>query len=69
MSQVLREMRDYAGAQKALSRLIGQSPNFVYWLEWGRVELIRYYWVLLLVAVAVFLNGRYRKARRKSNGS
>lgn len=69
LSQVLREMRDYAGARKALSRLIAQSPNFVYWLEWGRVELIRYYWVLLLVAVAVFLNGRYQKARRKSNGS
>ena len=68
LSQVLRESRDYAGAQQALSRLISQSPNFVYWLEWGRIGLIRYYWVLLLVAVAFFLNGRYRKTRRQTNG-
>jgi hypothetical protein len=65
----LREIRDYAGAQKALSSLIAQSPNFVYWLEWGRVELIRYYWVLLLVAAGIFLHGRYRTLKRGSNGS
>lgn len=68
LSQVLREARDYAGAQEALSRLMGRSPNFVYWLEWGRVGLIRFYWVLLLIAAAFFVNGRWRKARKEANG-
>jgi len=31
----MRESRDYAGAQSALSELISRSPNFVYWLEWA----------------------------------
>jgi Tfp pilus assembly protein PilF len=68
LSQVLREARDYAGAQKALSRLMSRSPNFVYWLEWGRVGLIRYYWVLLLIAAAFFVKGRLRKARKEAIG-
>ena len=68
MSQVLREVRDYAGAQKALSGLMGQSPNFVYWLEWGELQLVRYYWALLLIAGALFLQAQYKKARRKSHG-
>ncbi|MGH7826518.1 MAG: tetratricopeptide repeat protein [Candidatus Binatia bacterium] len=68
LSQALREARDYPGAQQALSRLISRSPNFVYWLEWGRIGLIRYYWVLLLVAVALFVKGRLRKARKQPNG-
>ena len=42
---------EYAGAQRALSELISRSPNFVYWLEWGRIVMIRYWWVLLLVAI------------------
>ncbi|MCZ6622781.1 MAG: tetratricopeptide repeat protein [Deltaproteobacteria bacterium] len=69
LSRVLRELRDYAGAQEALSRLIVQSPNFVYWLEWGQLQLVRYYWVLLLVAAALFLRARYRKVGGKSYGS
>ncbi len=69
LSQLLREERDYAGAQKALSSLIAQSPNFVYWLEWVRVGLVRYYWVLLLIAALLFLQGRYRKAVGRSHGS
>ncbi len=69
LSQVLREARDYAGAQKALRSLMVQSPNFVYWLEWGQLQLVRYYWVLLLVAGAFFLHARYKKVRRKSHGS
>jgi Flp pilus assembly protein TadD len=68
LSQVLREARDYAGAQKALSQLISRSPNFVYWLEWGRVGLIRYYWVGLLIALAIFLKGRFLRARKQGNG-
>ncbi len=69
LSQVLREARDYTGAQKALKSLIIQSPNFVYWLEWGQLQLVRYYWVLLLAGGAFFLHSRYRKVRRKSHGS
>lgn len=69
LSRVLREARDYAGAQVLLRRLIGQSPNFVYWLEWGQLQLVRYYWVLLLVAAAYFMRAQYRKVRRKSYGS
>jgi Tfp pilus assembly protein PilF len=68
LSQALREARDYGGAQQALNQLISRSPNFVYWLEWGRIGLIRYYWVLLLVAIALFANTRFRKARKETNG-
>jgi Tfp pilus assembly protein PilF len=68
VSQALREARDYPGAQRALGQLIARSPNFVYWLEWGRIGLIRFYWVLLLLAIALFLNGRFQKARKGSNG-
>ena len=63
LSQALREEKDYAGAQKALSQLIARSPNFVYWLEWGRIGLIRYWWVLLLIAIIFFVRGRFQKAR------
>src|SRR5262245_23280646 len=63
LSQALREAKDYAGAQKALSQLIARSPNFVYWLEWGRIGLIRYWWVLLLIAIIFFVKGRFQKAR------
>lgn len=69
LSQVLREERDYAGAQRALKSLIAQSPNFVYWLEWARVWCVRYYWVLLLIAALLFLQGRFRKAVKNSDGS
>ena len=68
LSQALREARDYAGAQKVLSQLIARSPNFVYWLEWGRIGLIRYWWVLLLTAIMLFLKGRFKKARSQCNG-
>jgi protein O-GlcNAc transferase len=66
LSQSLREERDYAGAQKTLSQLISRSPNFVYWLEWGRIGLIRYWWVWLLTAIAVFLKGRFQKVRSEN---
>ena len=68
LSQALREERDYAGAQKALGRLISRSPNFVYWLEWGRIGLIRFYWVLLLIAIAFFVKGRFMKVRQEVHG-
>lgn len=68
LSRVLRQQRDYAGAQKALKSLIARSPNFLYWLEWGQILLVRYYWVGILIAVALLLRSRYRKARRKPNG-
>jgi Tfp pilus assembly protein PilF len=68
LAQALREARDYAGAQQALSRLVSRSPNLVYWLEWGRVGLIRYYWVFLLIALALFFQGRLTKARQATNG-
>jgi protein O-GlcNAc transferase len=68
LSQALREARDYAGAQQALKRLISRSPNFVYWLEWGRIGLIRYWWVFLLVTVAVFLKSRFPRLRSATNG-
>jgi Tfp pilus assembly protein PilF len=67
LSQALREERDYSGAQKVLGQLISRSPNFVYWLEWGRIGLIRYYWVLLLIAMTFFLKGRFKKARSEVN--
>ncbi|MBI2989064.1 MAG: tetratricopeptide repeat protein [Deltaproteobacteria bacterium] len=68
LSQVLKEGRDYAGAQKALRSLMVRSPNFVYWLEWGQLQLVRYYWVLLLIAGAFFLQAQYKKVRRRSHG-
>ena len=68
LSQSLREARDYGGAQQALGELITRSPNFVYWLEWGRIGLIRYWWILLLTAIAFGLKGRFKKARTEANG-
>jgi Tfp pilus assembly protein PilF len=68
LSQSLRENRDYAGAQQALAELISRSPNFVYWLEWGRLGLIRYWWVLLSVALGFFLKGRFMKVRTPAHG-
>lgn len=68
LSQSLREEKDYAGAQGALSELIARSGNFVYWLEWGRVVMIRFWWVLLLVAIGWTLKGRFMKARTQANG-
>jgi tetratricopeptide (TPR) repeat protein len=68
LSQALREARDYPGAQQALGRLISRSPNFVNWLEWGRIGLIRYYWVLLLIAIGFFLKGRFKQRRSESHG-
>jgi len=68
LSQALREIRDYRGAQKALATLVSRSPNFVYWLEWGRIGLIRYYWLLILIAIVFFVRGRFRKARKEIHG-
>ena len=68
LSQTLREARDYRGAQQALGELISRSPNFVYWLEWGRIGLIRYWWVLLSIAIALALRARLKKARAEANG-
>jgi Tfp pilus assembly protein PilF len=68
LSQSLREARDYAGAQEVLGQLISRSPNFVYWLEWGRIGLVRYWWVLLAFALAFSLKGRFKKARVESYG-
>ncbi|MBI4522459.1 MAG: tetratricopeptide repeat protein [Deltaproteobacteria bacterium] len=71
LTQVLRAERDYSGAEKVLSRVISQSPNFVYWLEWVQLKLVHYYWILLMVAAALFLHARYNKARtlrRESHG-
>jgi tetratricopeptide (TPR) repeat protein len=68
VAQAMRESRDYAGAQQALRALVGRSPNFVYWLEWGRIGLIRYWWVLLSVAIVVALKGRFMKRRVEANG-
>lgn len=68
LSQSLREERDYAGAQAVLGQLISRSPNFVYWLEWGRIGLIRYWWVLLAIALAFFFKGRFKKARIEAHG-
>lgn len=63
LSRALREARDYAGAEQALRRLVAASPNFVYWLEWGQLELVRFYWLFLIVVGAVFVHSRYRKNR------
>lgn len=68
LAQAMRESRDYAGAQAALGELISRSPNFVYWLEWGRIGLIRYWWVLLTAAIALALRARFKKARTQANG-
>ena len=68
LAQAMRESRDYAGAQHALGALVRRSPNFVYWLEWGRIGLIRYWWVLLSLAVVVALRGRLMKGRIEANG-
>ena len=68
LADVLEKTRDYAGAQAALSKLMAQSPNFVYWLQWGRIGLIRYWWVLLSIAIGFFLQGRLKKARTESDG-
>ena len=69
LSQVLKEARDYAGAAQALRSLMARSPNFVYWLEWGRLQLVRYYWVLLLAAAALFAQAQYKKRlRRQAHG-
>jgi tetratricopeptide (TPR) repeat protein len=68
LAQVLEKTRDYSGAQQVLTRLNEQSPNFVYWLQWGRIGLIRFWWVLLLITLAFFASGRFRKARTQANG-
>jgi tetratricopeptide (TPR) repeat protein len=68
LSRVLKEARDYAGADRALRSLVARSPNFVYWLEWGQLQLARYYWVLLLIAVALFAHAQHRKRRREAHG-
>jgi hypothetical protein len=67
LSQALREERDYAGAQQTMRRLLSRSPNFIYWLEWGRLGLIRYWWVLLLLAVAFVLKGRFTKVAPRAS--
>jgi Tfp pilus assembly protein PilF len=70
LSHVLKEERDYSGAQQALRQLMAQSANFVYWLEWAQLQLVRFYWVFLLAAVAIFFHSRYsRRVRRESHGS
>jgi len=56
------------GAQAALRELLARSPNFVYWLEWGRIGLIRYWWVLLSLAIGLALKGRFKKVRTVANG-
>ena len=68
LSQVLREAREYGGAQSALSDLISRSGNFVYWLEWGRIVMIRYWWALLLIAIGWAVKGKFMKARTQANG-
>jgi Tfp pilus assembly protein PilF len=68
LSQAQREVRDYAGAEKTLKSLLSRAPNFVYWLEWGQVKLVRYYWVLLVGAGLIYLNSRYQLTRRILHG-
>lgn len=68
MSQAQRELRDYAGAETSLKTLLSGAPNFVYWLEWSRVKLVHYYWVLLVAAGLVYLNSRYQRSRRAIHG-
>lgn len=69
LSRVLRKSRDYAGAQEALRALVAHSFNFIYWLEWAELQLLRYYWILLIVAGAFFMHTRYKKMRTKTYGS
>lgn len=69
LSHALKETRDYAGAQQALRQLMAQSANFVYWLEWAQLQLVRFYWVFLLAAGAIFFHSRYRRVRSESHGS
>lgn len=64
LARVRKELRDYSGAQEALTRLSGQSGNFVYWLEWAVVGLVRYYWVFLLLVLGLFFYFRYKARRR-----
>ncbi len=66
LARVRKELRDYSGAQDALAQLSGRSGNFVYWLEWGMIGLIRYYWVFLLLALGLFFYFRF-KARKRVN--
>lgn len=72
LSQALREAKEYGASQGVLSELISRSGNFVYWLEWGRVVMIRYWWALLLVALGWAakgkLRGKFMKARTEANG-
>lgn len=68
IAQAMRESRDYAGAQQAMHELIARSPNFVYWLEWSRIGLIRYWWVLMSAAIVFAFRGRFMKRRIEANG-
>ena len=69
LARVRKEMRDYAGAQDALAELSHRSQNFVYWLEWAVIGLIRYYWVFLLLVLGLFFYFRYKAGRRvKADG-
>ncbi len=68
MALVLEKQRHYAEAQQVLSRLNSRSPNFVYWLNWGRIGLIRYWWVWLTIAIALALAARFKKTRMHANG-
>lgn len=68
MALVLEKQRNYAEAQQVLSQLNARSPNFVYWLSWGRIGLIRYWWVWLTIAIALALAARLRKTRVHANG-
>lgn len=68
MALVLEKQRNYAEAQQVLSRLNARSPNFVYWLSWGRIGLIRYWWVLLTVAIALAVAARFKRTRMHANG-
>ena len=68
LARVLEQEHDYAGAQRILRQLISRSPNFVHWLEWGRIGLIRFWWVLLTIAILWALKGRFWKVRTQANG-
>jgi Tfp pilus assembly protein PilF len=68
LAEAQRMMRDYSGAEGTLKRLLARAPNFVYWLEWGQVKLVHYWWVLLLTAGLVYLNSRYQRSRRNEYG-
>ena len=69
LARVRKSKRDYAGAQDALARLGHESPNFIYWLEWASIGAVRYYWVLLLLTIGLWLYFRYkRRMGVKSNG-